>query len=112
MNNDSENKNSSPDYKNALQDGMNRTLQMGILKAINNAVYLIAMGFSLLILTIGIGFCSVHFSFITAIITILFVIFILFTSYRIEKRSAYYMLKIHKKEEDILSFYETVKKDQ
>jgi hypothetical protein len=94
-----ENKNSL-DHNEIIQNNLNRMIQVGILKATTSVAYLIGIGFSLLILIIGIGFCSVHFNFVTAALSLIFAIFIFFISYQVDKKSILFIEKISKQKED------------
>ncbi len=87
-------------------------IQIGILKKMISATYLIEMGFALLILTIGLGFTAIHFNFITAIITFIFAIFIFLVSYQVDKKAKHYLEKIGKQEADLLSIIKEIRKNQ
>lgn len=63
-------------------------VQIGILKAINGVMSLLGIGFLLLILLLGMGFVSVHFSWITVTVTIVFAIMFIILSERASRRSA------------------------
>ena len=107
----SENKNFILD-PNETQNNLNRRIQIGILKSTASIAYLTGIGFSLLILIIGIGFCSIHFNFVTATLTLIFAIFIFFVSYQSEKRSICYLEEIDKQEENCLSLNKEMHKEK
>jgi len=100
MKNDPENKNFTLDHIDSAQDNINSMMQVGKLEIIIRVSNLLGWIASLLLILIGIGFCSIKFSFVTATITLIFAIFIFFKSDKIDRLSYRYLAEIAKIEEN------------
>src|SRR5690348_1667485 len=105
MKNIPENKDIVLDYADAAQQSLNRAVLVGIFKVIIRTAYIISMGLPMLILIVGIGFCSIHFSFVTAILSLIFAIFLFVVSHMVDKESKNYLGSIGEDVEGLSSIY-------